>query len=315
MKIGLNILLVIALCDGMLPCAALGQSDGVESKESVRITGRVVDPVNLPLPRTTVKLTPVGSETVSTSVLADDDGRFVFQAVPSQSYELRFDEAGFLSRKLPIPKSATDHDVDVGVIVLQIGEVTEGPLVPVKARKKAKPVTVCEALANRKKFSGKPLAIVGRMDCGISLVDHVCFLAQDHCEQPVTTDGYAWPNKVLIVDYSEEGMPKPPATTPEIDQNTLMKTLSLIRKTATLGLHREPRFKTEGRTITFSHFADVNDEWGMAYGLVFTAPNLRKDDCGDEIGCGGFDGAPIAVITLPNAVRTLGGDNDSKPNR
>jgi hypothetical protein len=295
------------------PQCGIGTSDYDEPKKAVRISGQVVDPTNLPLPRTTVRVSPVEAGTPITSVVADDDGRFVFQSVSSQSYLLRFDAPGFLSRRLEIPEGATGHDVDVGVIVLPIGEITEGGF-SVKREKRTKPVTVCDALADRNKFNGKPVAIVGRVDCRRSIIDQVCFLAEDRCEQPVTADGYAWPNKVLIVDYWEEGMPRPPSRS-VIDQDTLAKKLALVRKSTTLGSHKEPRFKAEDRTSTKSDVADVNDEWGMAYGVVFTTPNLRKDNCGDEIGCGGFDGAPIALITVRNALKKLGGGNNARPKR
>jgi hypothetical protein len=107
-------------------------------------------------------------------------------------------------------------------------------------------------------------------------------------------------------------MPKPPSTLPEIDQATLLKKLSLLRNTTTLGLHQEPRFKTEGQTITFSHLEDVKDAWGIAYGLFLTAPKLRNDGCSDELGCGGFDGAPAALITLPNTLRVLNTEKTPK---
>jgi hypothetical protein len=67
-----------------------------------------------------------------------------------------------------------------------------------------------------------------------------------------------------------------------------------------------------GQTITFSQLADVADEWGIAYGLFFTAPKLRKDDCDNELGCGGFDGAPVALITLPNALLPFNTHNAPK---
>ena len=191
--------------------------------------------------------------------------------------------------------------------------VLSSTMFPAGASKKVKPVTVCEALADRKAFNGKPVAIVGRIDCGSSLIDHVCFLAEDRCEQPVTTDGYTWPNKVVIVDSWEEGMPKPPSATPEINRDTLVRKLSLVRQSTALGVHKEPRFKTEGRTITFSHFADVNDEWGVAYGLIFIVPRPGKDKCGTEIECGGFGGAPAALITAPGSLRTVKDDEHAGP--
>ncbi len=303
--------IIVAVCAAMLSGIGSAQSSAVGSSHPIRITGRVVDPINMAL-RATVSLTAVGSDTPKSRVQADDGGIFALDSVSPGAYVLRFDAPGFLSRKVRLNKVTAGHDVDVGSIMLQIGEITEGPLVPVKRPKKEKPVTVCESLADPKKFSGKPIAIVGRIECGASLVDHVCFLAESRCEQPVRTDGHAWPNKVLIVDYWEEGMPKPPSTMPEIDHATLVKKLLLVGQSTTLGLHKEPQFKAEGQTITFSQLADVADEWGIAYGLFFTAPKLRKDDCDNELGCGGFDGAPVALITLPNALLPLNTHNAPK---
>jgi hypothetical protein len=202
--------------------------------------------------------------------------------------------------------AVTEHEADIGQVVLEIGEITEGPLLPSSRPKKQKPVTVCEAIANRKKFSGKPIAIVGRIECGSSLIDHVCFLAEERCQQRFDTDGFTSPNKVLIVNYWEEGMPKPPAITPETDGSALLRKLSKVRKTTSLGQHKVQQFKTEGAQ-TFSYLADVevNDEWGIAYGLFFTAKALRNDGCTEVTGCAVFNGAPVALITTPNALHAL----------
>jgi Carboxypeptidase regulatory-like domain len=311
----IGIRIIVTMCVALLPAIGSAQSGAAGLSHPIRVTGRVVDPTNMPLRRATVSLTAVGSQTDKSTVLADEDGVFAFNSVSPGAYVLRFDAPGFLSRRVTVSKAVTEHDVNVGSILLQIGEITEGPVVPVGRPNKEKPITVCESLADSKKFSGEPIAIVGRIECGASLIDRVCFLTEGRCKQPVKTDGYAWPNKVLIVNYWEEGMPKPPSTVPEIDHATLLKKLSLVGKSTTLGLHKEPQFKTEGQTITFSHLADVKDEWGIAYGLFFTAPKLRKDSCGDEIGCGGFDGAPVALIALPNALRPLDGYKNSLPKR
>jgi len=55
--------------------------------------------------------------------------------------------------------------------------------------------------------------------------------------------------------------------------------------TTTLGFQNQPYFKTEKRTVTFTGMAEVKDNWGAAYGRVVTTSNLRKDGCGDEVGC------------------------------
>jgi hypothetical protein len=163
-----------------------------------------------------------------------------------------------------------------------------------KSDRRVKLVTVCELLRDLQKYTDKDLAILGRLDCGHSLTDNPCFLTEDRCERPITTEGYVWPNKVAITGW-EEGVAKPPSEVPQIDQPTLIEKLSLVRKNTKLGLHREPQFKTEGRTVRFSHFADTKDEWGIAYGRVFSA-KLQNEPCGDEIGCGGFGGAPVGLI-------------------
>ena len=100
-------------------------------------------------------------------------------------------------------------------------------------------------------------------------------------------------------------MPKPPAHTPEIDPDVLAQKMSALHRSTRPSVHKEPRFKTQGSTITFSHMADVNDEWGVAYGLLFAAPKLRSENCGDALGCGGFDGAPVVLIVTPDNLRSL----------
>ena len=151
----------------------------------------------------------------------------------------------------------------------------------------AKPITVCELLRDAHKYRGKTLAVLGRLDCGHSLIDNPCFLAEDQCEPTSATAGNVLPDKVAIVSW-EQGMPKPPAVFPQINQTTLIQKLSLVRKATKLGLHKEPQFKTAGRTFTFSHFADTKDTWGIAYGRVFSTANLKSEN---------FDGAPVVLIT------------------
>src|SRR5205085_626494 len=148
-----------------------------------------------------------------------------------------------LSRRLQLSSAPASRYVDVGSIQLPIGAISEGPMFGVKKLKKEKPVTVCESLARFNEFNGKPIAIVGRIECGTSRIDHICFLVEDRCERPVRTDGYVWPNKLLIIDYWDEGMPKPPSTAPAIDLNALVRKLSMLRKATTRSVDPQPRFK------------------------------------------------------------------------
>jgi hypothetical protein len=295
---------ISAVCPFLIAGLTLMHLNAAQPTNTVRITGRVIDVSGSPIAGTAIKLSAVRSARSLTAVLSDNNGEFVFSSVLPGQYWLQFDLPGFLSRRVRLTKVVTEHDVHFGPVILQIGEVTEDPISSLRPSKKLKPVTVCEALAHRKRFSGKPIAIIGRIDCGSSLIGHICFLAEDRCEQPVRSDGYTWLNEVMIIDYWEQGMPKPPAIMPEIDQNTLARKLSMVRKSTTLGWHKEPRFKTSGRSITFSHFARTDDEWVLAYGILFT-PLKLKDNCGVDMGCNRFDGAPAALITTPDALRTL----------
>ena len=63
----------------------------------------------------------------------------------------------------------------------------------------------------------------------------------------------------------------------------------------------------------FTRFADVKDEWGIAHGRIVSTPKLKKDNCGDELGCGGFDGAPVAFIINPNSLRSF--KDEAYPNK
>lgn len=174
--------------------------------------------------------------------------------------------------------------------------------IPDTTNNNVKPLTVCEALANWKQLIGKPVAIVGRIDCGASLIDHNCFLVEDRCDRPVSSEGGVWPNQVYIMNAWEEGMLKPPSSWPKFDEAVLAQKLSLIGGSTTLGMHRSPRFKTDGSGLKYAGSVEVKDEWGIAYGTFFTATRLRKPGCDEEVGCGGFIGAPAALITLPRGL-------------
>ena len=207
--------------------------------------------------------------------------------------------------------------MNIGVLAiagLSLALLVPGMFRRPKSDQQLKPVTVCEVLGNLQKYSDQDLAILGRLDCGSSVIDRTCFLVEKQCERPIATETFVWPSKVLIVDYWHEGMPKPPTGNPQIDQPTLTEKLSLIRKSTKLGLHKVALFKTEGRTITFSHFDDVKDEWGVAYGKVFNALKIGWDNSCVEAGCGdGFFGAPAALIINPDSLRRF--KDEDYPNR
>lgn len=240
--------------------------------------------------------------------MADEEGLFAFDRVIPGAYVLKCELQGFLSRRVLLDKPLTEQDVNVGRVVLEVGEITEGPLIPDQTRTVVKPMTVCESLANRKKLIGKPVAIVGRIECGASLIHHNCFLVEDRCDRPVTSDGGVWPNQVYLLDYWEKGIPKPPASWPKFDEAVLAQKLLQIGKSTSLGRHIEPSFKMDGSGLKYDGSAEVKDQWGISYGTFFTAPRLQKPGCEDEAGCGGFIGAPAALITLPHGLLSITSD-------
>lgn len=159
-----------------------------------------------------------------------------------------------------------------------------------------KPITVCDVLANLKEYNGKTVAVVGRLDEVNGLFDGRAFLAEDRCEHPLVTEGYVWPNRILIWRYWEEPLPKPPNDNPEVDRSTLLQKLSLVKKTTELHVHKVRLPKSYGVT--------TQNEWDIAYGIIYSADTLKKG-CTDKFGCGGFFGAPVVIVEGPNSVRNV----------
>jgi hypothetical protein len=297
------------LAVSVLGAIALAQTKAVASTDGVQITGRVVDILTLPLARTTVTLIPAGSDMTSRAVLTDGDGRFAFPSVAPQRYELRLDARGFKAITIRLGDGAIGQDINIGTVVLQIGEVMEGPVSPVKISKQVKPVTVCDVLADLRRFGGKAIMVVGRLDRRVSLADSTCYLAEDRCERQVTIEGNMWPNKILVWGEWEKGMPRPPRANPQMDYAAVLQKISAISINTTLGFHREPLLKAQGRTIVFSQMGDVRDNWGVAYGRLVAVSKGKKFGCGDGDSCEGFDGAPAVLIINPESLHTFYGDN------
>lgn len=169
-------------------------------------------------------------------------------------------------------------------------------------------VTVCEVLGDLRHYTNTDVAIVGRMERNVSLIDHYEFISQDHCEHPVITHGYLWSNKIQILTGEDAGILKPPGDEPKLAHSAIIAKLSIIRKTTKLGFHQEPRFRADGRVISYSHMASVPNEWAVVYGRIMTVPKL-DEDCGSE-GCGGDD-FPLIVIAESYNIHRL--DEDATP--
>ena len=178
-----------------------------------------------------------------------------------------------------------------------------------KNARPTKPLTVCEVLGDLNQHADTAIAVVGRMESSVGLIDHYEFLAQDRCEHPVTTGRHVWLNRIEIWDRWEEGMPKPPSDKPVLNHADLAAKLSAVRKSTTLGFHEEPQIKTKGGSTKVS-IVQVPNEWAVAYGRIVRLPNLDRD-CGSE-ACGGFD-VPLMIVVEPYSVHRLRDDGTLLP--
>ena len=169
-----------------------------------------------------------------------------------------------------------------------------------------KVLTVCDVLGDVSRFTEAAVAVVGRMERSVSLIDHYEFLSQDRCERPVITHGHTWSSKIQIMVDWEEGMPKPPNDKLKLQLPILAAKLSVVRKTTKLDSHQEPRFRSDGHPSTVA----VPNEWAVVYGRIVRSPRL-DEDCGTA-GCGGDD-IPLIMIAEPSEVRMLRGDGKPLP--
>jgi hypothetical protein len=173
-----------------------------------------------------------------------------------------------------------------------------------------KVLTVCEVLGNVTLYADTAVAVVGRMERSVSLIDHYEFLSQDRCEHPVNTHGHIWLDKIQILAAWEAGMPKPPSDRPKVEQSVVAPKLLIVRKTTELGVHYEPMFKLDGHSIVYTHTGPVPNKWAIVYGRIVRVPNLYED-CGTG-GCGG-DNVPLGIIAESYNIHGLAEDGTPLP--
>jgi TonB family protein len=131
----------------VLPAMAVGQ----EQPDLVVISGRVTDARFAAIEKATVTLRAVGAGEPIATVQAKSDGTFTFPALPPKAYELRFERIGFVPVTMEAGKA-----MGLGVVVMQIGEATEGwkvearpprQIIPPRAIKKIEPEYAARAKA------------------------------------------------------------------------------------------------------------------------------------------------------------------------
>jgi hypothetical protein len=165
--------------------------------------------------------------------------------------------------------------------------------------------SVCEILANAARYADTDVAIVGRLERSVSLVDHYEYLSEDQCARPLITHGHTFPNRIQILTYWELGMPKPPDVTRTFERTRIAAKLSEVRKKTELGTHEEPQISSKSEVRTVS----VPNKWALVYGHLVKSPDLNKD-CGID-GCGEGD-VPLIIIAKEREVHSF---TDLPPSR
>ena len=149
-------------------------------------------------------------------------------------------------------------------------------------------------LGSLPRFANAVVEVVGRFESSVSLTNHH-YLSQDRCEHPLITHGHVWSDKIQIWIGWEKGMPK----TPKLEVSDIASKLSIVRQTTELGSHREPGFKADGRSIVYTHMADVPNEWAIVYGRIVRAPDVND--------------VPLVIIAQPYNIHSLRDDGSLSP--
>jgi hypothetical protein len=181
-----------------------------------------------------------------------------------------------------------------------------------KAGESGKLVSVCDILGDTAKYSGKIIAVVGRADCAPEITDMSCFLAEDHCPRPLVIRGHRWPTKIwLQAVYGDEYFPQLSREKFVVDQSAMDAKLALVRRGTRLGFHKKMVFGSKDKK---PEWANLKDEWGVAYGLVVFRPRLKpEDNCsGSDEGCGGWNETPVMLVvrTQLDDFRTFADDKE-----
>jgi hypothetical protein len=159
-------------------------------------------------------------------------------------------------------------------------------------------VTACQVISDVNRYTDKAIAVVGRIERSVSVIDHYEFLSQDGCKHPANSRGGMWSQKIQIWTDWEEGMPKPPSDRPRLGRAEIAAKLFAVRKTTNLGSHEEPRFKSDGNSVS-SRTAVVPNDWGVVYGRVV------KVHVGDE--------AQLTILAEPDDVHRISVDGTFLP--
>jgi hypothetical protein len=154
------------------------------------------------------------------------------------------------------------------------------------------PITVCELLSNPFAYSGKNVALLGRLDD--SHFDGA-YLSEDNCTSRLVSGQHLWPDRVWIRD----GMvgPDPPMGLLVLDPATLERKLAFLRSTTHLKMEELTVFTKNGTEVR-----SVQQPWAVIFGRIESREQLRPPSDGFPVrdwgnGFGQMNSAPAQIVS------------------
>ena len=205
----------------LVPLFACGQS----------ITGKIVDPISLPLRNVPVGLLPAGADGVTKSTHTDSNGKFRFSPVEPGEYVVIARAVGFRGKVLAI-QVISEEDADVGTLKLT-GPSCDSQGVncdtfgtPPPDRPPIPVVDLCEALKDPARYGNNLIIIVG-----VLTALHGWPAVAAACDAALASDGLSWTNAVLL---PEKATPQRSPKFPSIPnlKRKLSDRAEIVRKSA-----------------------------------------------------------------------------------
>ena len=202
------------------------------------------------------------------------------------------------------------HSVAVLLALISVASVYSEAASP----RDSTPVTaVCDLIRHAASYNKRDVIAIGRLDCSSSLVDTVCFLAEDECDRPIVTNNHRWPTKTLL--QIERSSADDPEGNLRPDDPRIADKLASLQKSTKLSSHRQFVLRQGKDGKMTPDYITAPDRWGIVYGRVhFSKKQLQSEnDCEGPAGdsCG-FYGAPVLIRTSTNAVMALAQDGHSR---
>jgi len=211
------------------------------------ITGRIVDPIPLPVRNFPVGLLPVGGDWITKSTLTDPNGTFRFARIEPGDYVVVTRDNGFQSQVRVVHVSSDETDIGTLKSKLFVGcESPNGNCNTVGPRPlpMAPVADLCESLKSPDRYGSKLIVMVG-----ILSTLHGWPTLTATCDTSLASDGLTWTNSVLLPEGAvPEGSPAFP------DIADLRK--KLADRAAAL---RKANGSTTSRVVAVYGFLDIPD--------------------------------------------------------